>query len=1128
MVSEVEEDIEKISKEGEMEEGTIIRVAGPVVQAEDLRGAEMYEVVEVGEEGLIGEIIELEEDVATIQVYEETGGIKPGEKVKRTGEPPSVELGAGLITEIYDGIQRPLYEIKDDVGDFITRGIDVPPLDEEKEWGFEPVAEEGDEVSHGDILGVVEETEVVDHKVMVPPETYGTIKEIVSEGEYTIDETIAVLESENGTEEISMRQRWPVRVGRPIEDKKAPGEMLVTGQRVLDTFFPLAKGGTGAIPGGFGTGKCVTGDTPVLLADGSKRPIVEIYEEYKERGRRKNNVEDHEELIELDHPLGILSMDDGRVVQKEATCLYKGKTDSTIVINTRSGREVELTPIHKLFVLTPEMDIVEKPAGDIQEGDTLLVPRNITLDDMTDDEKIEVKELLPEKRVYGGDSDKVVKAIKELEARFDDRKTLAESLDVSEDVLTGYALGRNRPRVDLACKVFEEAGIDHSIENIKGERRSTPIKVPSEMDEEFAELFGLLLGDGSLKPASVHFYNNDENLLSRVEYLIDELFEVETEIEIANTVNSVKANCKTLRDLLASLGFPDEDKSKRCHIPDKILRSKESVIAAFLRGYYLADGSFNKYEAEISTSSREMASDLTYALTRIGVAPRFSSRDTSVNKSYRIRISGDEVETFYMNTSTDHRKYEDIKEYIGKDIKRFRGVDSIEVSPELVKEKFESSGIKRERFKEEGIKIANYTTQEERMSMPVFRNFSSLTGDKELIKIAENHLGHFLPDPVESMEVKQESKDVYDLTVPDTHNFIGGNAPMVLHNTVIQQQLAKWSDADIVVYVGCGERGNEMTEVLRDFPELEDPRTGKPLMKRTILIANTSNMPVAAREASVYSGITLAEFYRDMGYNVALMADSTSRWAEALREISSRLEEMPGEEGYPAYLASSLAAFYERAGHCELHGGREGSISVIGAVSPSGGDFSEPVTQNTLRIVQVFWALDTELKNKRHFPAINWLTSYSLYLDQVRGWWEDNVNEKWYDLRRETMRLLEKEDELQEIVQLVGPDALPPSDQFALQAARIIREDFLQQNAFHDVDTYCSPEKQFRMLQIMMEYYDKGEEAVEKGVTVDSLQEMDTIEKLSRMSTVPADDWEDKYDEIEMNMNEEFEDLMEE
>ena len=1054
MVDEAEESISKIEKPDEDEgAGQIIHVAGPVVEAEGLRGVEMYEVVEVGEEGLIGEVIELDEDVATIQVYEETGGVKPGEPVKRTGEPLSLELGPGLIEQIYDGIQRPLEGIVEETGDFIKRGIEVSPLDEEKEWTFEPKIEEGEKVEHGDILGIVEETKTVEHKVMVPPDKSGKVKEIVSEGEYNINETIAVLENEEGEEEISMKQRWPVRVGRPIKDKKQPGELLVTGQRVLDTFFPLAKGGTAAIPGGFGTGKCVTGDTPVMFSDGSKKPIEDVYEEYENDGDRK--VDGGEELIELEEPLKVLSMDDGEIVEKDATCIYKGKTDSTVILNTDSGREIELTPIHKLFVLTPDMEIIEKPAGEIKEGDTLLAPRK------------------------------------------------------------------------LPVNGEKEAEIDHEIRKVKSERNSTPIRVPKKIDEELAELLGLLLGDGSLKPDSVHFYNNDEKLLSRVEYLFNKLFDVEAEREYARTVKSTRVNCKALRDLLISLGFPEKSKSRNCNIPSKVLKSDDEVVAAFIRGYYLADGSFSKYEIEISTSSEEMASDLAYALTRIGTPPRLASRETSSSKSYRVRISGEELENFYKRTATDHEKYKKIERYLKEDSRYFRGVNSVKVSPELIQEKFDNSEITRKKFKENGIKIANYTTQEEKMSIPIFRKFSSLTADEELNKMAENHLDHFLPDPVDSIEVKDETKEVFDLTVPETHNFVGGNSPMILHNTVIQHQLAKWSDADIVVYVGCGERGNEMTEVLRDFPELEDPWTGEPLMKRTVLIANTSNMPVAAREASVFSGITIAEYYRDMGYNVALMADSTSRWAEALREISGRLEEMPGEEGFPAYLASELASFYERAGICELHGDREGSVSVIGAVSPSGGDFSEPVTQNTLRIVQVFWALDTELKNRRHFPAVDWLTSYSLYLDQVSDWWEENVNENWKELRRETMRLLEKESELEEIVQLVGPDALPPSDQFALQAARMVREDFLQQNAFHDVDTFCSPEKQFRMLQMIMEFYETGQMAIEEGVSVDDLAEMDVLEDISRLSNIPSDEWEDKSSRVEMKMNEEFKELEE-
>ncbi|MDQ2050988.1 ATP synthase subunit A [Natronolimnohabitans sp. A-GB9] len=352
----------------------------------------------------------------------------------------------------------------------------------------------------------------------------------------------------------------------------------------------------------------------------------------------------------------------------------------------------------------------------------------------------------------------------------------------------------------------------------------------------------------------------------------------------------------------------------------------------------------------------------------------------------------------------------------------------------------------------------------------------------------------------------------------------GGTAaipgPFGSGKTVTQQQLAKWSDADIVVYIGCGERGNEMTEVIEDFPELPDPQTGNPLMARTCLIANTSNMPVAARESCIYTGITIAEYYRDMGYDVALMADSTSRWAEAMREISSRLEEMPGEEGYPAYLAAALSEFYERAGKFQLINGDEGSISVVGAVSPPGGDFSEPVTQNTLRIVKTFWALDADLAERRHFPAIDWNESYSLYKDQLDPWWEDNVEDDWPEVRQWAVDVLDEEDELQEIVQLVGKDALPEDQQLTLEVARYLREAWLQQNALHDVDTYCEPEKTYRMLQAIKTFNDEAFDALEAGVPVEEIQDVDAAPRLNRMGT--AEDWNEFIDELEADLTEQL------
>jgi V/A-type H+-transporting ATPase subunit A len=571
------------------EDGVIESVSGPVVTATDL-DARMNDVVYVGEEGLMGEVIEIEGNLTTIQVYEETSNVAPGEPVENTGDPLSVDLGPGMMDSIYDGVQRPLAVLEDKMGAFLDRGVDAPGIDLEKTWEFTPTVSEGDEVDPGQIIGTVPETESIEHKVMVPPDYEGGEVVSIESGNFTVEETVAELD--NG-EEIQMRQEWPVREARPAKEKQTPRTPLVSGQRILDGLFPIAKGGTAAIPGPFGSGKTVT-----------------------------------------------------------------------------------------------------------------------------------------------------------------------------------------------------------------------------------------------------------------------------------------------------------------------------------------------------------------------------------------------------------------------------------------------------------------------------------------------------------------------------------------------QHQLAKWADADIVVYVGCGERGNEMTEVIDDFPELEDPVTGKPLMSRTCLIANTSNMPVAARESCVYTGITIAEYYRDMGYDVALMADSTSRWAEAMREISSRLEEMPGEEGYPAYLAARLSEFYERAGYFENINGTEGSVSAIGAVSPPGGDFSEPVTQNTLRIVKCFWALDADLAERRHFPSINWDESYSLYKDQLDPWYQDEVAEDFPERRQWAVDILDEEGELQEIVQLVGKDALPEDQQLTLEVARYIREAWLQQNAFHDVDTYCAPEKTYAMLGAIKTFNDEAFKALEAGVPVEEIQDVDAAPRLNRMNV--QEEWEEYIEDLESALKEQL------
>lgn len=584
-----------------MSKGKIKKVAGPLVIAEGMRDANMYDVVRVSSQRLIGEIIEMHGEEASIQVYEETGGLGPGEPVESTDRPLSVELGPGLISSIYDGIQRPLDEImKASGGNSLTRGVEVPALNEEKLWNFVSVAKVGDQVRGGDVLGTVQETEVVEQKIMVPPHVEGVIKEIKS-GEFTIRDVVAVLETEIGDRELTMVQYWPVRKGRPYDRKLPPTRPLVTGQRVVDTFFPIAKGGVASVPGPFGSGK-----------------------------------------------------------------------------------------------------------------------------------------------------------------------------------------------------------------------------------------------------------------------------------------------------------------------------------------------------------------------------------------------------------------------------------------------------------------------------------------------------------------------------------------------TVIQHQLAKWAEADIVVYIGCGERGNEMTDVLNEFPELKDPKTGKSLMERTVLIANTSDMPVAAREASIYTGITIAEYFRDMGYSVALMADSTSRWAEALREMSGRLEEMPGEEGYPAYLGSRLAQFYERAGHVISIGseGREGALSVIGAVSPPGGDISEPVSQATLRIVKVFWGLDANLAYKRHFPAINWLTSYSLYLQDMEKWFNGEIAQDWMEKRQEMMKLLTEEAELEEIVKMVGMDALSPIDRLKMEAARSIREDFLHQNSFHEIDTYTSLKKQYMMMSLVLDYFDLSKGALNKGASINNLVKLPVREAIGRFKYIHENDLDEQFKFVNEQLVDEIDEVV--
>ncbi len=941
--------------------GSIMRIAGPLVVADNMRGCEMYEVVRVGDEGLMGETIRLEGDLAYIQVYEDTTGLKPGEPVIGTGAPLSVELGPGILKNFYDGIQRPLSAIKEKAGgDFITRGIYVDALDASCKWDFKPTVDEGASVAGGDIIGEVQETKVITHRILVPPRIErGKLLEIRS-GKFTVNDVIARIETESGREiELRMKHRWPVRKGRPYREKLDPTVPLLTGQRVCDTFFPMAKGGTGAIPGGFGTGKCVTGDTPVLLADGSIKKIREIYEANRLNGEREKK-EKNEEITFLTHKIGVFSLNTKLKIERScANAVFKGRTDRIYRIKTKTGRKAEVTPSHRLFVLRNGA-VCEVPAAYLKVGDLMLLPRRIPFCELQ--------------------------------------------------------------HLSIAGKPF---------------------------DGDFAELIAFIIADGKLRGEDIFFYSDERQLIERVASLIKRLFGVSADVFRKGVRVRSAALASALRSIIRG----------HC-VPEIVMRSPLHVCARFISALFACEGVIRCDEALI-IGSREMQLGLSYLLLRFGIM--HALRDISGGKGAVVIHDLPEFHSMFKPEFSSER---------------FRKLEEI------------------------------------------------LSGEARRCCSAYVSADVFLDEVVEVEEIEGEL-DVYDLTVPLFHNFIAGFGPMFLHNTVMQHQLAKWSDARVIVYIGCGERGNEMTEVLEDFPKLIDPYSGEKLMERSTLIANTSNMPVAAREASIYTGITIAEYYRDMGYDVAIQADSTSRWAEALREISGKLEEMPGEEGYPAYLAARLADFYERAGRVRTLGSepRIGSVTVVGAVSPPGGDFSEPVTQNTLRVVRVFWALDTSLAHRRHFPAISWLRSYSLYTEHLREWFSRNVAPDFIEQRDEMMAILQNEAQLQEIVQLVGADALPERDRLILEVARMIREDFLQQNAYHNIDSFCSLEKQYLMAKIVLEWYAMARDAMESGVGIAKIARMHVKDVIARMKYEKNETFREKYEEIMRAMKDEFEQL---
>jgi V/A-type H+/Na+-transporting ATPase subunit A len=1096
--------------------GKVVWISGPAVKADGMASAKMYETVQVGEAKMVGEVIRLTGDVAFVQVYESTSGLRPGEPVYGTGQPLSVSLGPGMMGKIYDGLQRPLDIIAKKSGAFIGRGVTAPQIPTDRDWDFTPKVKKGDEVAGGYVLGVVPETALIEHRVLAPPDTpKGKVVDVVKAGKYKIEDTIATVESEGEKRELKLYHRWPVRIPRPIVGRFDPEIPLLTGQRVLDTFFPIAKGGTGAIPGGFGTGKCVPAGTPVLLADGS---LVAIEELYSKASKELTQSFDSDEQVIPVEGLEVLSFDGTQFVKKCVSHVYRGRSPSLVAIRTADGRRIGVTPAHKLVRFNPEGKFQECPAGELSVGEYIAAPRKIPV--AAGYQSVDPYGLTA-RVVERSVKDSVSRIISELSRKFGSRKELARKMGISAEVLTEYHSGRNNPTADFVAKLFALAGLEKPpISELSVERTGLKVRIPSRVDEDFAEFLGLLLSDGMIAGREMRFFNNDPILLNRFRDLSETLFNAKCIDKDFRTVKGIAIHGAVIIQLLEKLGFPLRKKSQNASVPSVILRSPDGVVASFVRGYFLGDGSFAKRVVEFSSASRKLIEDMSYLLSRLGIL--YSIMGGKREARRLIINSWKQVRNFFSIVFGAERlfsrieKIRKIEEYVASQQEGSQTRDLVPLSAEVLRSAFPASLVK------------NYTALGETMGTSKFvQLMETQSVESANLEQLSQALNWVVLERIEKIEEIRQDQFVYDITVPDTHNFIGGHIPMILHNTVTLHQVATWADAKVVVYVGCGERGNEMTEVLIKFPTLKDPSTGRPLMERTILVGNTSNMPVAAREASIYTGATMAEYYRDMGYDTVMVADSTSRWAEALREISGRLEEMPAEEGYPSYLASRLAEFYERAGRVRALGvpERSGSVTLIGAVSPTGADFTEPVTTHTIRFIKTFWALDSRLAYSRHYPSINWMTSYSGYIDTIAKWWSSEIAKDWASLRAELYEVLQREDTLKEIVRLLGPESLPDEEKLVLEVARMIKIGYLQQNSFDPVDTYCSPKKQLRMMRLLAAFDHLALSALRGGATLARIRDMKVLPKILRAKYEIKEAELEKFDSLEGEMEAEFKSL---
>lgn len=974
-------------KEGQY--GSIYSVSGPVVVAENMIGCAMYELVKVGHDNLVGEVIRINGDKATIQVYEETAGVTVGDPVLRTGAPLSAELGPGLLNTIYDGIQRPLKEIKDETNSiYIPRGIDVPALSKTVQYDFKPgQLKVGDHITGGDIFGSVFENSLLDdHKILLPPRARGTITSIAEAGSYTVEDTVLEVEFDGKKHKYSMMHTWPVRVPRPVAEKLTADYPLLTGQRVLDSLFPCVQGGTTCIPGAFGCGKtvisqslskysnsdviiyvgCFTKGTQVMMADGKDKSIEDVQLGELVMGK------DGEARKVVGLPRGFDTMYKVEQIGHDDSLNFTVSADHKLVLKTEQKIEVTTRKFagkNYAAVNYFAMGKTKKSAGG-KDGVEI----------------VRVKSKVFAHHIHG----KEVAESKALEFAASVDLSAIEWVVEAKDYYEQVEDTVKQNSTQLINPVFYES-------NAIGKWLADNGETKPSSASELAYLMGAAFNESreSISDAATNTKRTLENVEfddlksvdSSLDLSMDDGYETDnTSIHSVNEKESVNV-AGLFKQALDHFGFSTgSDKV----IPSSIAVENIEVRESFLAGFVDASQTELKQESaiiNIGASNKSIIANIVKLARSLGI--KAACKDDELN---RITLEGPAL----------------------------AGVLS----------KCSSSSVDAKSFARDAVPF----------------NFNLLRSAKE------NYYGITL----------SEASD---------HMFLLSNLALV-HN--------------------CGERGNEMAEVLMEFPELYTEIDGRkePIMKRTTLVANTSNMPVAAREASIYTGITLAEYFRDQGKNVSMIADSSSRWAEALREISGRLGEMPADQGFPAYLGAKLASFYERAGKATALGSpdRVGSVSVVAAVSPAGGDFSDPVTTATLGITQVFWGLDKKLAQRKHFPSINTSVSYSKYTNILNKYYDSNYAE-FPQLRNKIKEILSNAEELEQVVQLVGKSALSDSDKITLDVATLIKEDFLQQNGYSTYDAFCPIWKTFDMMRAFISYHDEAQKAVANGAQWSKLAE---------------------------------------